>query len=75
MAKKITIGEIGRKKVIIGKSGNALYFEVDGFRRFGNVTTSERNAIVPKVGDSIYNTTVNAPQYHDGTTWVTLNPA
>ena len=38
--------------------------------RLNNLTTAERDALTPEVGDKIFNTTAGEEQVYDGTNWV-----
>lgn len=65
----------------IGLSGAAVtadtIFEVSSTSKAAipapKMTTTQRNAITPVEGMMIYNTNGNAPQFYDGTQWVTVN--
>jgi hypothetical protein len=49
-------------------AGSQQSYTVDS--RFEQLTTTERNALTPFTGQTIYNTTTNQLEYYDGANWV-----
>lgn len=59
------------EKLINGEDSSSAYVDIESIvLKKVQYTTAERDALSPVEGDEIYNITVHAPQYYNGTMWV-----